>query len=207
MSKEELFEKHKGLVPYMIKKYYPNAIRSNEFEDYIQVGYIGLWKAVNEFDESLGFKFSTYACPKILGEIGRYVRDVSSSSIRVARGLKEQFYRYMKDGDPRDIPPHEMVALKSALTNITSLDKPIKEEEDSTLQDFLESGDRVDDVEIDVLLDNAELKDKERTALKLLLEGYSQVDIGKVIGCSQPHVHRLYMRAVEKIKEELNGVF
>ena len=60
----------------------------------MQIGYVGLMKALNHFDLSLNVKFSTYAVPIILGEIKRYFRD--EGSVRVSRSLKEGFINMLK---------------------------------------------------------------------------------------------------------------
>ncbi|MBR4031039.1 MAG: SigB/SigF/SigG family RNA polymerase sigma factor [Clostridia bacterium] len=77
-------EENIGLVHSVAKRFLG---RGTDYEDLVQIGSIGLIKAVNNFDESLGFKFSTYAVPMIMGEIKRYLRD--DGLVKVSRTIKE----------------------------------------------------------------------------------------------------------------------
>lgn len=77
-------EENIGLVHSVAKRFLG---RGTDYEDLVQIGSIGLIKAVNNFDESLGFRFSTYAVPMIMGEIKRYLRD--DGLVKVSRALKE----------------------------------------------------------------------------------------------------------------------
>ena len=80
-----LAEDNLGLVHTCAKKFCGRGI---EYDDLFQAGCLGLVKASNGFDESLGFAFSTYAIPSILGEIRRLFRD--GGAVKVSRALKEQ---------------------------------------------------------------------------------------------------------------------
>ena len=63
-------------------------------DDMFQVGCVGLLKAIDNFDESLNVKFSTYAVPMIIGEIRRYLRD--NNSVRVSRSIRDVAYKALK---------------------------------------------------------------------------------------------------------------
>ncbi|MEG2677796.1 MAG: sigma-70 family RNA polymerase sigma factor, partial [Oscillospiraceae bacterium] len=63
-------------------------------DDLFQVGCIGLIKAIDNFDLNLGVRFSTYACPMIIGEVRRYLRD--NNSVRVSRSLRDTAYKAMQ---------------------------------------------------------------------------------------------------------------
>jgi len=80
-----LAEDNLGLVHSCAKKFCGRGI---EYDDLFQAGCVGLVKASNGFDENLGFAFSTYAIPSILGEIKRLFRD--GGTVKVSRSLKEQ---------------------------------------------------------------------------------------------------------------------
>lgn len=88
----ELVEKHGGLVKSVALRL--SHIYGEEIEDLIQIGYIGLIKAAERFDESKGFAFSTYAVPMITGEIRSQLRD--SGAIKVSRSLKADAYAVRK---------------------------------------------------------------------------------------------------------------
>ncbi len=84
----EFINKHMGLVISIAKRF---TGRGTDFEDLVQIGCMGLIKAASKFDESLGFCFSTYAVPVIMGEIKRYLRD--NNYIKISRKLKENLVK------------------------------------------------------------------------------------------------------------------
>lgn len=83
-AREVLIEKNLGLVHHIVRRF---AGRGYELEDLFQIGTIGLMKAIDKFDLSLGVKFSTYAVPMITGEIKRFLRD--DGPVKVSRTIKE----------------------------------------------------------------------------------------------------------------------
>jgi len=94
MTRDETIEQNLGLVHSCARKF---AGRGIEYEDLYSAGTIGLIKAVDNFDSSLGFKLSTYAVPVILGEIKRLFRD--GGMIKVSRNLKELSLKASKIAD------------------------------------------------------------------------------------------------------------
>ncbi len=83
-AREVLIENNLGLVRHIVKRF---AGRGHDLEDLFQIGTIGLMKAIDKFDLSLGLKFSTYAVPMITGEIKRFLRD--DGPVKVSRTIKE----------------------------------------------------------------------------------------------------------------------
>ena len=83
-AREVLIENNLGLVRHIVKRF---AGRGYDMEDLFQIGVIGLMKAIDKFDLSLGLKFSTYAVPMIAGEIKRFLRD--DGPVKVSRTIKE----------------------------------------------------------------------------------------------------------------------
>ena len=83
-ARDILAEKNMGLVHSIAKRFQNRGV---EMEDLIQIGSIGLLKAIDKFDLSYNVKFSTYAVPIITGEIKRYLRD--DGMVKVSRSLKE----------------------------------------------------------------------------------------------------------------------
>ncbi len=83
-AREVLIENNLGLVRHIVKRF---AGRGHELEDLFQIGVIGLIKAIDKFDLTLGLKFSTYAVPMITGEIKRFLRD--DGPVKVSRTIKE----------------------------------------------------------------------------------------------------------------------
>lgn len=91
-DKEELVKQHGGLVKTIAVKL--SHVYSEEMDDLMQIGYIGLIKAAERFDESRGLAFSTYAVPMITGEIRSQLRD--HSAIKMSRSLKADAYAIRK---------------------------------------------------------------------------------------------------------------
>ena len=87
-ARDTLFEENAGLVYSVAKRFLG---RGAEMEDLVQIGSIGLLKAIDHFDRSYDVRFSTYAVPMILGEIRRYLRD--DGILKVSRSLKENCVR------------------------------------------------------------------------------------------------------------------
>ena len=85
IEREKLIKNNLSLVHYCARRFVDRGV---EYEDLFQAGCVGLVKAVNGFDESLGFVFSTYAVPAILGEIRRIFRD--GGAVKVSRSMKEK---------------------------------------------------------------------------------------------------------------------
>ncbi len=83
-AREVLIEGNLGLVHHIVRRF---AGRGYDMEDLFQIGTIGLMKAIDKFDLSLGVKFSTYAVPMIMGEIKRFLRD--DGPVKVSRTIKE----------------------------------------------------------------------------------------------------------------------
>ncbi len=94
MTRDELIEQNLGLVHSCAKRF---SGRGVDYDDLYSTGCVGLIKAIDNFDESLGFKLSTYAVPVILGEIKRLFRD--GGMIKVSRSLKELSLKASKIAD------------------------------------------------------------------------------------------------------------
>lgn len=82
---EQMMEENAGLIWSVVRRYYG---RGTDPEDLYQLGCLGFLKAVRGFDPAFGCQFSTYAVPKIAGEIRRYLRD--DGAVKVSRGVKER---------------------------------------------------------------------------------------------------------------------
>src|SRR5213592_3362255 len=84
-AREQLIEQHMSLVRSLARRY---SYRGEQLEDLVQIGAIGLIKAIDRFDINRGVELTTYATPNIIGEIKRHFRD-RGWSVRVPRGLQE----------------------------------------------------------------------------------------------------------------------
>ena len=90
-AREDLIQGNLKLVLSILKKF---SNYTDNLDDLFQVGCLGLVKAIDNFDTSYDVKLSTYACPMILGEIKRYLRD--NSALRVSRSIKDLAYKSLK---------------------------------------------------------------------------------------------------------------
>lgn len=222
-ARERLIEQYLPLVRSLARRY---AHRGEQLEDLIQVGCIGLIKAIDRFDLSRGVELTTYATPNIIGEIKRHFRD-KGWSIRVPRGLQELNVRLSRlieelttqlERSPTipelakaaGVEEEEVLeALQSGQAYSTlSLSAPYGGEDDDL--DPLESLGEIEH-EYEVSEDRAvlapgwrALDHRERTILHLrFFEGLTQSQIAQQVGISQMHVSRLIRRSLEKLREEI----
>jgi RNA polymerase sigma-B factor len=223
-AREQLIEQYMSLVRSLARRY---SYRGEQLEDLVQIGAIGLIKAIDRFDVDRGVELTTYATPNIIGEIKRHFRD-KGWSVRVPRGLQElnvQLSRLVE----------QLTVQLGRSPTISELAKAASVEEEEVLE-ALESGraysslslsagsssdgeEELDPLEsigteehqYDVSEDRAVLApgfrvldDRERKILHLrFFEGLTQSQIAQQVGISQMHVSRLIRRALEKIREEI----
>jgi len=223
-AREQLIERYMSLVRSLARRY---SYRGEQLDDLVQIGAIGLIKAIDRFDVDRGVELTTYATPNIIGEIKRHFRD-KGWSVRVPRGLQElnvQVSKLIEQlttqlGRSPTIPElakaagveEEAVleALESgrAYTSV-SLSTGGGSDEDGEL-DPLESLGTIEH-EYEISEDRAVLApgfkvldERERRILHLrFFSGLTQSQIAAQIGISQMHVSRLIRRSLEKIREEI----
>jgi RNA polymerase sigma-B factor len=195
-------------------------------EDLMQVGYVGLLKAINNFDPGFGTSLSAYAQPCISGEIKRHFRD-KRWQIHVRRSSQELLLELRKATEDLTqqlgrVPAEDELATKLGVSqddmaearqadlmfSSYSLDAPLSDREDpALLADLL--GDDDPDVEhtIDMEAVNAhwdELPEREQRILVMRFYGnLTQTEIGERLGISQMHVSRLLTRALNYLKGKL----
>jgi RNA polymerase sigma-B factor len=223
-AREELIERYMSLVRSLARRY---AYRGEQLDDLVQIGAIGLIKAIDRFDLERGVELTTYATPNIIGEIKRHFRD-KGWSVRVPRGLQElnvQVSKLIEQltvqlGRSPTIPElakaagveEEQVleALESGRAySSVSLSTGGGSDEDGEL-DPLESLGTIEH-EYEISEDRAVLApgfkvldERERRILHLrFFSGLTQSQIAAEIGISQMHVSRLIRRSLEKIREEI----
>src|SRR5213082_1689634 len=223
-AREQLIEQYMSLVRSLARRY---AYRGEQFDDLVQIGAIGLIKAIDRFDVNRGVELTTYATPNIIGEIKRHFRD-RGWAVRVPRGLQELNIQLSK------LVEGLTVQLGRSPT-IPELAKAAGVEEEEVLE-ALESGraytslslsagggggdeDDLDPLEslgteehqYEVSEDRAvlapgfkALDERERKILQLrFFEGLTQSQIAQQVGISQMHVSRLIRRSLEKIRETI----
>src|SRR4051794_3312602 len=223
-AREKLIEQYMSLVRSLARRY---AYRGEQLDDLVQIGAIGLIKAIDRFDIDRGVELTTYATPNIIGEIKRHFRD-KGWAVRVPRGLQElnvQLSRLMEQltvqlGRSPTIPElakeagveEEQVleAIESgrAYTSL-SLSQGSGQEDGEDLDPLETLGELEHQYEVSedraVLAPGFRVLDeRERRILHLrFFEGLTQSQIAQHVGISQMHVSRLIRRALEKIRDEI----
>jgi len=219
-ARDELVNGNLRLVLSIVQRF---AGRGENPDDLFQVGCIGLIKAIDHFDLSVGVRFSTYAVPLIIGEIRRFLRD--SSVVRVSRSLRDVAYRAMQakerlqqelSRDPTvdelakeiGLPREEVVMALEAITEPVSLYEPLYADSGDAVYVLDQIGGNENDRD---WLEELALKDairalpeREKTILHLrFFVGLTQMEVSRAIGISQAQVSRLEKGALTKIKSRL----
>jgi RNA polymerase sigma-B factor len=223
-AREQLIEQYMSLVRSLARRY---SYRGEQLEDLVQIGAIGLIKAIDRFDLDRGVELTTYATPNIIGEIKRHFRD-KGWSVRVPRGLQElnvQLSRLIeqltvqlgrsptipelaKAADSTDEEVLEALESGRAYSSL-SLSTGGGGDSDEELDPLESIGE--EEHEYEVSEDRAvlapgfrALDDRERRILHLrFFEGLTQSQIAQQVGISQMHVSRLIRRSLEKIRAEI----
>ncbi|MEX0171655.1 RNA polymerase sigma factor SigF [Streptomyces sp. LMG1-1-1.1] len=221
-----LVELNLALVRFAAARY---GSRSEPMEDIVQVGTIGLIKAIDRFELARGVEFPTFAMPTIIGEIKRFFRD-TSWSVHVPRRLQELRLDLARVGDELSqsldraptvaelsealgIPPEEVVEGMTASNayTATSLDAQPDDEEggggEAALSDRLGYEDHgLTGIEYIASLKPmiASLPERDRQILSLrFVSGLTQSEIGSELGISQMHVSRLLSRTLARLRRGL----
>ena len=215
-----LIERHLPLVGFMARKF---ADRGEPLDDLIQVGTIGLIKAIDRFEISKGFEFSTFATPTIVGEIKRHFRD-KTWAVRVPRRLQELgasvtkatnelTHKLDRSPTPKEIAKHLGItvdevaeALESnAAYSTVSLD--VTSDTSTSIGDTFGALDEaLEGVEYRESLKPllAELDDREKRILQMrFFENLSQSQIAAELGISQMHVSRILNKVLSHLREGL----
>jgi RNA polymerase sigma-B factor len=223
-ARERLIERYMSLVRSLARRY---AYRGEQLDDLVQIGAIGLIKAIDRFDLERGVELTTYATPNIIGEIKRHFRD-KGWSVRVPRGLQElnvqisklveqltvQLGRSPTIAELAEAAGVEEEAVLEALESgraysSVSLSPGGASDEEGELDPLESLG--TEEHEYEVSEDRAVLApglkvldERERRILHLrFFSGLTQSQIAEQIGISQMHVSRLIRRSLEKIREEI----
>lgn len=216
-ARERFIVGNMRLVLSLVRRFW--AKRANA-DDVFQAGCVGLIKAIDNFNLSVGVKFSTYAVPMILGEIKRYLRD--GNSLRVSRSIRDTAYQILKVREKLEIDDEDVTYDKiakemniavsevayalDAISDPVSLYDPVYNKAGDTLllmdQIFDEKNNDEIWTEKAALYEAiARLEDRERTILLLrYFEGKTQTEISAEVGISQAQVSRLEKTALKRIK-------
>lgn len=224
-AREQLVMSHLNLVRFLANKF---KNRGEPLDDLIQVGYLGLLKAIDRFDPDRGLEFTTYATPTILGEIKRHFRD-KGWSVRIPRRLQElsakvnqatdtlttQLQRsptIQEIADYLDASVDEVLEAMESSSAYSSV--PLEGTGSSENDDAPSVIDRYgsEDNELaftdDRLVIEEALKGfspREREVIELrFLKGMTQIEIAEQLGISQVQVSRLLRRTLKKIQDKID---
>ncbi|MBP3539703.1 MAG: sigma-70 family RNA polymerase sigma factor [Oscillospiraceae bacterium] len=212
-----LIEENSGLIWSIAKRFFGRGV---DADDLYQLGCVGFLKAIDGFDESFGTRFSTYAVPKISGEIRRFLRD--DGTVKVSRGIKEQAaqiksarlaleQRIGREPNISELAaetgfsPEEIAFAEVATGPAESLQRETGEDGftlELVLGDYAAEEKMVEHVALRAAIEK--LPDKERQVVALrYYHGMTQQNCAKVMRVSQVQISRLERRAVEALREML----
>ena len=216
MDKNEFAKAHLGLVHACCKRFKGKGI---EYEELYSAGCLGLAKAINNFDESRGLQFSTYAFPVIMGEIKRLFRD--GGSVKVSRSLKELSLKIsrinneysLKNG--RDLSVNELAeklcVTPEQITEALNSAQPavsIDYEDDETAAPVIPSPDIQYEITERLSLINAigTLEEKDRKIINLrYYQSKTQVQTAKILNMTQVQVSRREKKLLTLIRQKMSG--
>lgn len=216
-ARERLLQENAGLIWSIVRRFYG---RGTEPEDLYQLGCLGFLKAIDGYDPAYGTQFSTYAVPRIAGEIRRFLRD--DGAIKVSRTIKEQAaqLRNLRNQLTLELgrEPHlseiaqasgltvqEIAVIDTAMLPADSLQRPAGEDGCSLEQ--LLPGEAIEEKIIEsVALGDAisQLEPRQQAVIRMrYFRGMTQDKTAAVMGVSQVQVSRLERRALGRLKEIL----
>ncbi len=214
---EQLIVENSGLIWSIARRYFGRGV---DGDDLYQLGCVGFLKAIQGFDASYGTRFSTYAVPKISGEIRRFLRD--DGSIKVSRGLKERSHIIKTARDALEqalgrepaiseiaaetgLTIEEIAVAENATAATDSLQRDTQEDGltlESVLGDFTQEEKLIEYVALKEAL--KALPEKEQAVIKLrYYRGMTQESAAKVLKVSQVQISRLERKAVEQLRNYL----
>jgi len=219
-TRDEFIRCNLRLVLSVIQRY---TSRCDSVDDLFQVGCIGLMKAIDNFDMTLGVRFSTYAVPMIIGEIRRYLRD--NNPIRVSRSIRDTAYKALQARDRLSVGGHEptveeiareigvereaVVFALEAIQDPVSLFEPIYNDGGDAI--FVLDQIKDEKVADDGWLESIAIKEamrrlssREKHILRMrFFEGRTQMEVAGEIGISQAQVSRLEKAALLAMRKHV----
>ena len=212
----KVLEENSGLIWAVVRRYFAKGV---EADDLYQLGCLGFLKAVRGFDAAYGTQFSTYAVPKIAGEIRRYLRD--NGAIKVGRSLREQSVsiyaarerlRTQLGREPAlselsqatGLSPEDIAAAELAAAPPDSLSQENADglTLESTLASPVTEEHMLERIALRLAIDR--LPDQERqTILLRFYKGLTQQQCARILGVRQVQVSRLEKRAIDKLRRDM----
>lgn len=214
-AKETLIMENSGLIWSVTRRFMG---RGTEAEDMYQLACLGFLKAVDGFDLNFGTQFSTYAVPKIAGEIRRFLRD--DGTVKVSRGIKERAATIKtarnlltnslgrepslsEIAEQTGFSLEDIAEAECATASIESIHQ-VTGDEGFTLENILTDTQSEESILEQLSLRQAieELSEREATVIKLrYFHGLTQQRVSKVLDVSQVQVSRIEKKALEKLRK------
>lgn len=211
-----LVEQNLPLVHSIARRFLERGL---EYEDLVQIGSLGLLKAIRDFNLDYDVRFSTYAVPKIMGEIKQHLR--SNNPIQVARSLKKLASDAIGAKDTLaqnlgrtptineistylGVAREEIVTALDAVSPVHSLQAPILEQDQDSgvLQDFIEVSGNEEHFMLKQALEKLEPQERQIILLRYFAE-QSQGEVAERLGTSQAQISRIEARIVRQLRHEV----
>lgn len=215
-AESALVEENSGLIHTIARRYYGRGL---EPEDLYQLACVGFIKAVRGFDPALGNEFSTYAVPKIAGEIRRFLRD--DGAVKVSRALKERAMRVRRIQSELEsrlgrspgvselaaaagLTPEEVAACEQAEVSVDSLERELSG--GGRLGDLIGDEGMEERTCLYLSLEEAleTLPERERQVIALrYARDMTQQQVSRIIGVSQVQVSRIEKHAIAMLRQKM----
>lgn len=215
-ARSRLVEENLPLVHNVARRFLDRGL---EFEDLVQIGCLGLLKAIQDFDLSYDVKFSTFAVPKIMGEIKQNLR--SAAPLKVARSLRKLASDALRIKDvlaqtlgrsptiseiaaELNTSPEEVVCALEAVAPVYSLQSALDsdDEESRALEDVLAAPENAEHFLLRQALEKLDPAEKRLILLRYFAEK-SQSQVAQELGTSQAQVSRWESRIIRQLRHDL----
>lgn len=215
LSKQKLIEENSPLIKSIIRRYKNKGV---EYDDLYQLGSLGFVKAINNYSENFGVKFSTYAVPMIAGEVKRFLRD--DGSIKVSRSIKhnaliikkfieEEFAKNGIEPTIEEIATHFKIEMQDVIlaldsnTNALSIDD--KDDDELSIADKLSSSfsqeKLIDKIAIRDMIKKLNAREKQIIIMRYYLDK-TQSEIASILGVSQVQISRIENKVLANFKND-----
>ncbi len=217
-AREAAVEENMGLVMHVVKRYQG---RTTDIDDLVQIGCIGLLKAVDYFDLKMNVRFSSYAVPMILGEIRRYLRD--DGLLKISRSLKNTAYQTSKArekltgqlgreptideiAEEAQVAREEIIMAMEASADLESLQKSVYQSDGNEicLADKVEDQkDAVSELVNHVMLEDmlSRLEPEEKNLIQMrYYEEMTQAQIAEKLKKTQVQISRMEKKILKKMR-------
>jgi RNA polymerase sporulation-specific sigma factor len=215
---EQILIENSALIWSIVRRFFGRGV---DCDDLYQLGCMGFIKAIQGFDSSYGTQFSTYAVPKITGEIRRFLRD--DGTVKVSRSIKERAQTvknakvsleqklgrdpYLSEiAELTGFTPEDIAVAETATSTADSLQREMGEDGltlEGVLGDFLQEEKMLEQLSLKEAVDS--LPEREKLVIKLrYYRGMTQDSAAKVLKVSQVQVSRIEKRAIDLLRKQLS---